>query len=43
MASKVKEIIQSIRDLPRSEKEDILASINYARILVSGQVIRTAA
>ncbi|MCP3928532.1 MAG: DUF433 domain-containing protein [Bacteroidetes bacterium] len=32
-----------LEDHPELEKEDILACLNYARLLVSGQVVKTAA
>jgi uncharacterized protein (DUF433 family) len=36
-------IQEILEDHPELEKEDILASLNYARLLVSGQVVKTAA
>lgn len=36
-------IPEILEDHPELEKEDILAALNYARLLVSGQVINTAA
>lgn len=36
-------IPEILEDHPELEKEDILASLNYARLLVSGQVVQTAA
>ena len=32
-----------LEDHPELEKEDIIASLNYARLLVSGQTIKPAA
>jgi uncharacterized protein (DUF433 family) len=32
-----------LEDHPELEKEDILASLNYAKLLMSGQVINAAA
>ena len=36
-------IEEILADHPELEKEDILAAINYARLLVSGQTIKIAA
>ena len=36
-------IEEIMADHPELEKEDILAAINYARLLVSGQTIKIAA
>jgi len=32
-----------LEDHPELEKEDIIASLNYARLLMSGQMIKSAA
>ncbi len=32
-----------LEDHPELEKEDIIASLNYARLLMSGQLIKSAA
>ncbi|MBK7872739.1 MAG: DUF433 domain-containing protein [Saprospiraceae bacterium] len=32
-----------LEDHPELEREDILASLNYAKLLMSGQVVKTAA
>lgn len=36
-------IEEILSDHPELEKEDILASLNYAKLLVSGQTIKPAA
>jgi len=36
-------IQEILEDHPELEKEDILAALNYARLLVSGEVVNTAA
>ena len=36
-------IEEILEDHPELEKEDIIASLNYAKLLVSGQVIKSAA
>jgi len=36
-------IPEILEDHPELEKEDIIASINYARLLISGTIINTAA
>ena len=36
-------IAEILEDHPELEKEDIIASLNYARLLVSGQTIKPAA
>ena len=36
-------IEEIIEDHPELEKEDIIASLHYARLLVSGQTVSTAA
>lgn len=36
-------IAEILEDHPELEKEDIIASINYARLLVSGNIIPAAA
>ncbi|MCB0614208.1 MAG: DUF433 domain-containing protein [Lewinellaceae bacterium] len=36
-------IEEILEDHPELEKEDIIASLNYARLLVSGQTIKPAA
>lgn len=36
-------ISEILEDHPELEKEDILASLHYAKLLVSGQTIKTAA
>lgn len=36
-------IEEILNDHPELEKEDILASLNYAKLLVSGQTIKPAA
>ena len=36
-------IAEILEDHPELEKEDILASLNYAKLLMSGQIFKTAA
>lgn len=36
-------IAEILEDHPELEKEDILASLNYAKLLLSGQMIKIAA
>ena len=36
-------ISEILEDHPELEKEDILASLNYAKLLMSGQMINSAA
>jgi uncharacterized protein (DUF433 family) len=36
-------IEEILEDHPELEKEDILACLNYARLLVSGETVKTAA
>ena len=36
-------IDEILEDHPELEKEDILAAINFARLLVSGETVRSAA
>ncbi|MCB9301705.1 MAG: DUF433 domain-containing protein [Lewinellaceae bacterium] len=36
-------IEEILEDHPELEKEDIIASLNYARLLMSGQLIKSAA